>query len=149
MMHHRKALGGLLALLLLSLTGCDIFTGFQSRIFDNDSLILKSWDSYTFAFRSGKSSHTDSEIRFSSFTGMETLLKFNVKERENPILRYVSEVSEGEFKTVLLTPEEEVIELFSQSAKGTASQFLNPGEYRIKIVGRKAKGELHLNLIRE
>lgn len=80
---------------------------------------------------------------------METLLKFNVKERENPILRYVSEVSEGEFKTVLLTPEEEVIELFSQSAKGTASQFLNPGEYRIKIVGRKAKGELHLNLIRE
>lgn len=133
-------------LVIFNVRGCSNFSSYQREIFDDNNKIISQSDSYSFRNRVGRTLGNESNIEFSFFTGMETIWKINASEKEDIRIEYNSSISEGDFKIVLITPENEVINIISQSGEGNKIIQLNKGSSRFKIIGRDAKGEIEIKI---
>ena len=120
----------------------------KQKLFDDDAAIIQDGDSFTFVNRTGS---TDSDeaiaLAYTGFSGVQTIWTMEVSAPSEVDFEFNSTVDAGEFKVVLVTPDKEVVTLLSGTQQGAATQELTPGKYAVKLVGRKAGGQLSLSLM--
>jgi len=140
----------ILSMIMISvLNGCSKVSAYQKGIYDNSKAIVKQHDSFFFQKRIGNTGKNESSICFSKFNGMETLWSIKAEDRGSITINYDVEIDKGDFKFVLITPEDDIINLFEGSSEGEQEIELGEGKSRIKIVGREAKGKMAIALTSE
>lgn len=146
MKRHNKVFFVFLILIIITITGCNSVTNYQNSVFDDEDKIVEDKDSYTYKKRIGKTVENEIDLKFSSFTGIETINRIKVNEEKEIIFTFQSTIDDGDFKVVLITPEDEIINILEGTSEGTESITLKKGISKIKLVGKKAKGEVKINI---
>ncbi len=120
----------------------------KSSIYDNNDKILQDGDSFSFTDRIGKTDENRLDIRYNRFYGVQTIWVIKVEKPGVINVDYASEVTSGDFKVVLETPEQELIRIVEDKGKRQGSHKLNAtaGTYKIKIVGKNAFGRIKVDL---
>ena len=139
----------LLSILLVStmfVIGCSFVSNYQKSIFHDEKKIIKDADSYIYGIRRGNATGKDLNIKFSSFTGMNTIFKLKSDGENDIVVDYESVVKDGQFKVVLISPDDEVIDIVNDTKEGKDTFNLKDGVSRIKLVGKKAKGEISIKI---
>lgn len=140
---------GLFLLLIVAMTGCAVIGQDKLNLFDDESKIAQDGDSYTFVNRQGLDD-SDAEnqvgVRYDGFTGDQTLWTLDVKEDTTAAFDIDSQIDRGEFKAVLVTPDQRVVIVASGNQQGLKSLSLTQGRYAFKIVGRKAGGQIKISI---
>jgi hypothetical protein len=85
-------------------------------------------------------------MSFRLFYGVYTLYDLDIKDNESVVIDFESVETSGQFKTVIVTPENEILTIAEGNDKGKVSLDLTEGKYKIKIVGKDAQGSLAINL---
>lgn len=128
------------------LTGCGA-TQYQRSLYSDDEKISNQSDSYSYSNRIRNSdSKYKQNIKYSDFYGDDTVWIISSKEDSNLSLSYDNELSSGEFKAVLIDDNRNVQTLFSGSKSGQDNIKLSKGDYRLKVVGKNAQGQIHLSI---
>lgn len=133
-------------LILITMTGCTSVTGYQNSVFDDENKIIEDKDSHTYKKRIGKTVENEVDIQFDSFTGIETINRIELDEEKDIIFNFKSTIDGGDFKVVLITPDDEIINILEGTNEGTKTISLKEGIIKIKLVGRKAEGEVKFNI---
>jgi len=138
----------LVTLLLLAIVqvGCYSASAYQKSLYNDDKAIVKQNDSYNFVKRISTNTNDKSSVKFKTFYGMETLWVINSEGSGKALIDYTSEINKGKFKCVLVNPNNEVIELFTNNSKGSTEIDLKEGTSRIKIVGNDTGGEFSITI---
>ncbi|PKM70308.1 MAG: hypothetical protein CVU93_02745 [Firmicutes bacterium HGW-Firmicutes-18] len=129
-----------------TMTGCNTLTAAQRHAIENDRYVLRDSDSYRFTFRQSKRSPDGFDMSFRLFYGVYTLYDLDIKDNESVVIDFESVETSGQFKTVIVTPENEILTIAEGNDKGKVSLDLTEGKYKIKIVGKDAQGSLAINL---
>jgi len=145
-MRINKLILSILLVATMLIMGCSFVSNYQKSIFDDEKKIIKDSDSYTYGIRKGNATGNEFNIKFSSFTGMETIFKLKSDGENHIIVDYESVVKDGQFKVVLITPDDEVIDIVNATKEGKEKFDLKDGVSRIKLVGKKAKGEISIKI---
>lgn len=153
-MKNRRISIALVLCIVLSvfLGGCSEDNSHQKSMYDDDKKIAAAEDSFSFLVREGNTTQEETKISFKSFDGTETIWYIEAKEDSIVQIKYESEISSGRFKTVLIAPDNKVINIFEKTkesegkSQGQVERKVQKGESRIKIVGNGAKGKLTLNI---
>lgn len=117
----------------------------QDSIYDDASRIAEQGDSYSYIGRVGQVNDNNTKLSF-SLSGMETLWSIKAKDDTALHIEYSSKIDSGKCKLVLIDPAGNINLVFEGSAEGQISHSLNDGEYRLKIVGKSAKGQIDFTL---
>tara|TARA_B100000965_G_C19339974_1_gene646926 strand:- start:191 stop:661 length:471 start_codon:yes stop_codon:yes gene_type:complete len=139
----------IVSLIVLTITILFLTTGcgeYQKDIYADDSIIAKAYDSYTFVSRSGSTTPNESNIKYGAFVGMETIWVIESEGDGSFTIEYDSKVKKGEFKVVLITPDNKVRNILEQNEEGTIKIKAGKGKSRVKIVGNEAGGECLLKI---
>jgi hypothetical protein len=139
----KLAVFSLLLSVVFYLTGCSV-SKFQKSVYNDDSKIVKQADSYNFRTRSGTTANEKTEIKFGTFYGMDTLWTIETKEEANVIIEYDIKLEKGNFKIVLIGPDNKISTIADSTKTGKQELKLQKGSSRIKIVGNDAKGEVKI-----
>lgn len=133
----------LFSLVILSfvLGGCGIDED-KETIYDDDQRIAQEGDSFSFYQRTGETDEKHVDIKYNRFYGVQTLWVIKTKDQSEINLNYNSQVNNGKFKVVLITPEREVINIAEQNRKGSFKVAVSKGKYSLKIVGNNANGAI-------
>lgn len=140
---NRRKKGIFIIIVLILLSGCQI-TPHQNTIYDQDDKIVSEGDSFYFTDRLGAVNDNNMELTFKRFYGVQTIwmieatediLEFNVK----------AQIESGEFKVVLITPDQQIVNLTEEAIDGHFRVETVSGEYRLKIVGRNANGMINIS----
>lgn len=129
--------------LITVLFGCGADKG---ELYDSNKEIGKNGDSYTFVGRIGSQSKKQIDFSFKKFSGVQTQWLIVAKENSVIELHYDTEIEKGDFKIVFVTPKQEVTSIAQNSSKGNYKVKTSKGKYRIKIVGRNAKGKIKMDI---
>ena len=139
-----------LSVLGLLLGGCsNSITDMQSRGYDDDSFLADESCSYTYIEKLGNVTSDSVDLQFKGFTGNDYVWYLTAAETSAFSLDYSVDVEKGNFKIIEITPDKEVITLWENlddaSAEGTLNIDVEEGTSVIKIVGKKAKGDIKIN----
>lgn len=127
-------------ILIIPFSGCN---NDQKLYYDNDKKISQSSDNFSYMTRSEESqSNNETSIKFSSFDGSDTIWNIEVEEDSNITFEYETNITGGKCKGVLITPEDKIEKIFEGSENNENIISLNKGNYRFKLVGLSAKGEV-------
>ncbi|MCM0649139.1 hypothetical protein NBE98_12210 [Clostridium swellfunianum] len=138
-------ISGFLLLAGLVLSGCTV-SDFQKTVYNDDAKIAKKADSYNFKSRVGTTTSHRSEIKFGTFYGMDTLWSIDAKEQTEVTVDYDIKIEKGDFKVVLIGPDNKVITIVDGGKTGKQGIKVQKGNSRIKIVGRDAKGNIKIDI---
>lgn len=136
----------LVVLIAMAIAGCSSATSYQKSVFDDESKIIKEGDSYSYGNRIGETKENKADIKFSSFSGMDTIYKITADEENDAIFDFEAIVDKGDFKVVLITPDDEIIDIVNGTGEGNQTVQLKVGTSRIKLVGKNAKGMIKVNI---
>ena len=136
-------------IIIISLAGCGRISNKQN-IYSNNKQIIKESDTYTYLSKvgSGDSVGKDNQFdfKFKGFSGMDTLYIIKAGGNCEVQFSYNCEIYKGEFKAVLITPKKEVLNIVEGSNEDIKTIELDEGEYRLKIVGKDAKGKIQISV---
>lgn len=137
-------------LCILALAGCSGISSKQKNIYANNKQIAEETDTYTYLTRVASEDSIENinqiNLEFSKFYGTDTLWSIESSGKHKLELSYNSEISKGKFKAVLVTAKEEVLNLFEGTDEGIIVLDLDEGKYRLKIVGKDAKGNIQIDI---
>ncbi|PKM88892.1 MAG: hypothetical protein CVU87_06435 [Firmicutes bacterium HGW-Firmicutes-12] len=136
-----------LIIFLSILLGCGIDEE-KKEIYDNETSIVQEGDTFSFYKRIGKADEKQVNIKYSRFFGVQTLWAIQVEEKSEIELNYKSQVKSGDFKVVIVTPKQELLNIAEQNSTGSVIVAASKGKYSIKIVGKNANGNIQINLSR-
>jgi hypothetical protein len=130
------------------LSGC---TGAASQeklnIFDDESAIVQEADHYTYLNRVGTENTSERiDLQYSGFSGSDTIWTFEVEEAGQISLEFDSTVASGDFKVVLVTPEQEIEEVLVGEQAGDQTFDLTAGKTVLRLIGREASGQIVLEI---
>lgn len=135
-----------IALLIGLLTACAPDSG-KAGIFEDDARIAEAGDTFSYAIRTAPTTGENQlDLTYTKFSGMETIWTLTAASESLAAFEYSSKVKSGDFKVVLIDPEGRVSVLVNGSMDGSQSFRLSPGESRVKVVGRKADGQIKVTL---
>ena len=117
----------------------------QKYIYNDDLKIMDQGDSYSFSYKEGICEGNTVDLKF-KFTGSNTLWDIETNNEAVINIDYSANISDGKFKVILITPENEIINVLEQSDSGKKEIKLKNGTSRIKMVALDAKGSLILNI---
>ena len=120
----------------------------QKTLYDNDEAIASEADSYSFRNRTGRSEGNSTDMKF-YLTGMDTIWQLSAEENCSLTVSFDITMKSGQFKVVLISPDNEVETIVEGSATGQKEISIMPGQSRIKIVGKETETELKLSLTGE
>lgn len=132
----------IISLSLIMLSSCGNINENKQSIYDDDGKIVRSGDSYNYVKKSENSTKYKVGMTFGTFNGMDTLWRLESEGDASFTIEYDSEIDKGKFKCVLISPDDEVINIFEQSEEGIKTYKLLEGTSRIKIVGNNAGGAI-------
>ena len=121
---------------------------YQKSIYNDNSKITAVANSYSYLNKVGTNENNKTDLEF-RFTGMDTIWELEAEKDTDIKLSYNSNISGGKFKVVLITPQEQVIDIIDQASAGEKEIKLVSGKSRIKIVGDDARGNLKMELFGE
>src|SRR5690554_3724397 len=101
--YNRLALGILVILAVIMITSCSSVADDQNSIFYDDSKIVKQADSYTYLTQTGKRTEKETNTKFTSFSGMDTIYKIKSDGENEIVFAFESVIEDGEFKVVVIT----------------------------------------------
>ena len=130
---------------MVMLTGCTTVreTMGQLQIYGNNELIAQSGDRYSYNFREGESHSEGTELGFKQFTGKHTLWTVDAPENSQLTLDLDLGIDNGKCKLVHVMPGGDVVKLAdAKSGAGVITVELPEGENTIKLIGKKAYGNL-------
>lgn len=148
-----------LAFILLSLfiiSGCTFRSTkvVQEDVYTNNDRLMQQSDTFSYS-NSSKNSRSEKELslEFIRFSGVNTLWVVSSDTEQELKIDIDQQISDGKFKTIVVSHDNEnnKINVMSEGSQAkTASITLKPStEYRIKIVGSKAKGNIKMELSSE
>lgn len=139
------ALCMLLAVIAAVLAGCG--PGAKQRgIYDDESQIVESGDSYSFAERLGGADEGALDLEYAGFYGVQTIWTVSSEQATKLSIEFDSQVRKGKFKLVLVTPEQQLITVLDHEGDGKGEVAISAGDYALKIVGYNASGQIKLQL---
>lgn len=124
------------------------FNFWQKNIYNNSKKIVEQGDSYTYNKRTVNENNNDKiDWKYSGFSGDDTICILKPKEDGEITINYDSKVNHGNFKMVLVSPKKQEIKtIFEGTEEGSETIKLLKDEYRIKIVGKNAEGEIKFSI---
>ncbi len=132
-MFKKRTITSILILLMLVLSNsCAVFD--QKLAFYNDKILTNQNDNYTTDKYIGSGDLSSLKCNISSFTGMRTVMKFSSTGEEIDI-DYKVNISKGKFRAVLITADNKVTEIYSESGENTRTLKISEGVNRIKFTG--------------
>ncbi len=137
----------IMALLTVSMIGCSNHSD-KEAIYDSDELMLESGDSYFYSLRDDASEDVANQIDLSyrGFIGRDTIWTIQVDESTTIDFSYRSELRNGQFKIIIVTPTNEIHTLLSMSDEDTESITFPEGRYDIKFIGKNAFGSISMTI---
>lgn len=147
-----RIISGCILLSLFTLSGCN--NAVQEDVYTNNDRLVQQSNTFTYT-NTAKKSITDKKLslEFSTFTGVDTFWIISSDIDQELKVDIDQQVNAGKFKTIMVSDDNETREinvLSEGSQTKTASITLKPTtEYRIKIVGSKAKGNIKMELSSE
>ncbi len=129
-----------LSLIILLFNSCMMTELDQRRAFDSDKIIVSEEDSFSYVKRVGRSVSRRTDIEFEGFSGTDTILSIKSHEGDLIGIAYRSQIITGQFKLVLIDPDEKIQSIVVNSGSGNTSILLKEGIYRLKLIGRDSSG---------
>lgn len=136
----------ILVLTAMAMTGCTSGSRYQKSVFNDDDKIINGEDSYTYKKRIGNMVKDKIDMKFGIFTGIETVNKIKAEKDGELLFTFQSKINEGDFKVVLITPDDEIINILEGTSEGTKTIPIKKGVNRIRLVGREAKGKVKIEI---
>lgn len=119
----------------------------KNGIYNNDNKIAGQSDNCIFESKiDARTSSNEINIKYSGFTGMNTIWILEVKEDSEISFNFDSTVDMGEFKVVSVSTKKEIENLLEGIGEENKTIKLAKGKYTIKLVGRKATGKIKLSI---
>lgn len=135
-----------LLLSIVIISGCEISQD-KKDIYNDNNKIVQEGDSFSYRTRTDKEDSNDKiDVKYSDFSGTETIWALESKEDGEIIFKYNSTVNSGDFKAVLINPKKEIEIILTGNQQGDKVVKLTKGKYIFKIVGRNAKGETKISI---
>lgn len=122
----------------------DDITG--SGIYNKNGIIGEECDSHSYRGYGENTAKDRFGLKFSGFYGCDTIWLINAAQPGQIRVDYDSNIENGRFKVILVSPEHEVAIIAEASKKGSAPLKLKQGEYRLKIVGDNARGTIKASI---
>lgn len=144
--YNKLILWMLVILVVINITACNSVVKYQNSIFHDKSKIVREGDSYTYKSKIGNGRGDEYDIKFTSFSGMETIYMIESDGENDVIVAFEAIVKDGEFKVVLITPDDEIINIVNGTDEGNKTIKIKEGVNRIKLVGKKAKGDISIKI---
>ena len=115
-------------------------------IYNNEYKIVSENDSYSYLRKKLKNEENNMNLKFVEFTGIDTA--YNIESYKEGIitLQYETEILKGEFKVLLITPSNEIVNVLEGNNKGNNNIKISSGKSKIRIVGNKSTGNLKINI---
>lgn len=139
----------LIMALIIAFYGCSSAVDGKKRIYGDDELIRSEGDSFSFQDRIGETGDSQIELKYSKFTGAQTIWNITVDKQGEIKFEFKSDVDSGKFKGVLIQEKGDITTVFEGSREGSHMVVLPEGKYRFKIVGNNASGEIKIDLVLE
>lgn len=122
----------------------------KNGIYNDNNKISEHSDNYTFENKIGaRISSNNINIKYSGFSGMNTIWALDVKEDSEIVFNFDSIVDMGEFKVVLINTQRKIENILEGNEEGNKTIKLGKGKYTVKIVGRKAAGKINLSISKD
>lgn len=144
-----------LLVILLFVCSCIIgcrqinFFQYHTSVYDNKEKLALNKSSYSYWNKEGVVDKEHAKIAF-SFSGHDILWKIVTDKDTEISCDYNMKISEGKFKVILVSEKGEIFTMFENTDEGenegSYSLDIPKGENIIKIVGKKAVGNLEINL---
>lgn len=131
---------------LFIFSGCSSVSREQKSMYNDNSLITKEGDTYNFTNRVGEIDDSKIEIKYGKFYGSQTIWIIEVEKQGEIEFDFNSKVNSGKFKGVLISPENEIINIFENDNEGSYKVQVSEGKYRFKIIGNDARGKVEVEL---
>lgn len=112
---------------------------------DNDKIIEKDNNYTSRTFRSNRNNNK-LEIKYSGFSGIDTICFLEAKEDTEITFNYDSTVENGKFKVVLINPKNEVENILEGTEQNSKTIKLTKGKYSLKNVGANADGKVEIDI---
>lgn len=137
----------ILIIAFVMLVGCEGKLDTQQKsIYDDNNKIVTSSDSFNETDAKKSISNGKIEETFGDFYGIRTLADITSPgDNESITINYSSNISKGNFKVVLVTPDNKVTEIKDINSKGEEIK-LSKGTTKIRIVGKDAVGNYSFNI---
>lgn len=139
----------LLVILVISLglVGCksvDRGASTYKDIYNDKESQVKLYDSFDYHSMNRNTSDDKLEISFKRFSGTDTLAQFRgASVRLN--LKMVQK--SGRLKLIVISPENEIVYEMAGNLEDKIDLDLEEGNYRVKLVGEKARGNVNLRIL--
>ena len=123
-----------------------VFT--KNNIYNNNDKIVEYDYRYNYINKIGEGKKPDDEIdiKYSGFSGIDTIWILESKEESEITFNYDSTVNSGDFKAVLINPQKEVKNILEGTEQGSKTIKLAKGKYKFKLVGRNAEGKINITI---
>ncbi|GAE91061.1 hypothetical protein [Acetivibrio straminisolvens] len=136
------------ALIILG-CGCKAGNDYKRSIYNDNSKIAEDADRYYFKFSSFNPEDKSVSIKFDDFIGMHTIWLVSAAEDGKLTVNYDSEIKEGKFKVVYVSPDKTVTDIFEGENSGSTIIEVPKGKGKIKIIGLDAEGSVDISLAME
>lgn len=136
----------MLTILIIMITGCRVSVEKQN-IYDDNQKIVQQGDSFSYRIRKeSEDSNEKMNVKYNGFNGMDTIWMVNSQDNGEINFIYNSTVTSGEFKGVLIYPNNAIETIIIGNQQGEKTVKLDKGKYRFKIVGKNANGEIEISV---
>lgn len=134
-------------LLLIGFVGGCGFNKEAENIYDDNEKIAQEVDTFSYQlFLYIKDEAGTIDVRYNRLYGALTIWNIVAKEDAEITIKYDSNVKSGQFKAVLISPDNEVEEILAGNETGEKTIKLTEGKYIFKLVGRDGKGNARISI---
>lgn len=151
-MKNKFWLGFCLTLLISIVCGCGLSNqdknmNDKENLYDDNDKIAQEDNNYTYLTCASNRKDNDIEIKYSGFSGADTIYRIEAKEDTEITFNYDSTVDKGKFKVVLINPKNEVETILGGTSKDSKTIKLTKGNYSFKNIGANAEGKIEISII--
>jgi hypothetical protein len=118
----------------------------QANIYNNNDKIAQEESNYTYITFGSDRKNNETEIKYSGFSGIDTICFIETKEDAEITINYDSIVEKGNFKAVLINPKSEIETIVEGSGQSSKTIKLAKGKYGFRNVGANADGKIKFSI---
>jgi hypothetical protein len=118
----------------------------QANIYNNNDKIAQEESNYTYITFGSDRKNNEMEIKYSGFSGIDTICFIETKEDAEITINYDSIVEKGNFKAVLINPKSEIETIVEGSGQSSKTIKLAKGKYGFRNVGANADGKIKFSI---
>lgn len=118
----------------------------KEKMYNNNDKIVQEDNNYTYVTSESTIKNNEIQMKYSSFSGIDTICSLKAKEDTEVTFNYDSTVNNGKFKVVLINPKNEVETILEGTEQRSKTIKLTKGKYRFRNVGVNADGKIRISI---